>query len=197
MIGAVAAAAAAYYAKSSPTKKDLERVELNTAESAKHMDAVRTHIAEQNRRELLSAQAQHLSISVSAQNRTTELLEVLFTLKDSTVTLLRVDLINNVDTLSGTVDCIHTGPLTFTANVGSDAVRSWFNSADRMEPANYKMLLIRVFFKIDEQEAHRTFSAQLWQSSRQGPGGPGSSEGVDIERHVLKSCVMMQIFHGK
>jgi hypothetical protein len=105
VIGAVAAAAAAYYAKSSPTKKDLERVELNTAESAKRIDAVRTHIAEQNRRELLSAQAQHLSISVSAQNRTTELLEVLFTLKDSTVTLLRVDLINNVDTLSGRRVC--------------------------------------------------------------------------------------------
>jgi hypothetical protein len=55
-VGAVAAVVAAYtgilavkYAKASPTHEDLEHVESNTAETAKQIEAVSRHLAEQNR----------------------------------------------------------------------------------------------------------------------------------------------------
>lgn len=55
-VGAVAAVVAAYagilavkYAKTSPTHGDLKRVESNTAETAKHIEAFNRRLAGQNR----------------------------------------------------------------------------------------------------------------------------------------------------
>lgn len=161
VIGAVAAIYAARYAKASPTKEDLQRVEANTAETAKHIDAVRDHLEEQNRRELLESQAEQLSISVSAHNICTEQLKLFLILKDHRVTLLRVDLLNNSNMLSGTFDCEMAESLVFTAMVDSDSARSWFGSGDHTENFNLVRLQIRAFFKIDGPELIRTFSVHL------------------------------------
>jgi hypothetical protein len=72
--GAAAAVAAAIYARASPTKADLQRVEDNTAESARHIDAVRKQLAEQERRDGHIGRAQRVSISVSANDRASQLL---------------------------------------------------------------------------------------------------------------------------
>jgi hypothetical protein len=178
VVGAVAAIYAARYAKDSPTKEDLERVEANTAETAKHIDAVRDHLKEQNRRELLEIQAEQLSISVTAQNTTEEPLKLTLTLKDQRAALLRIDLINNRNMLSGTFDCEMEGPLIFTAKVAPDAARSWFGSGDRTENFNLMRLQIRAFFRIDGPEANRTFSVHLARVLMPIPGNFARTESV-------------------
>ena len=84
-IGAAAAVAAAKYAKDSPTKHDLERVERNTAESSERIDKVSEHIArvdahlsEQRMQDSLVTAAERISIKVSGQAPTAEALPLLF-----------------------------------------------------------------------------------------------------------------------
>jgi gas vesicle protein len=176
VVGAVAAIYAARYAKDSPTKEDLERVEANTAETAKHIDAVRDHLKEQNRRELLESQAEQLSISVTARNTWEDPLKLILTLKERKAVLLRIDLLNNRNMLSGTFDCEEEGPLIFTAKVAPEAARSWFGSGDRTDNFNLMRLQIRAFFSIDGPEANRTFSVHLARVQIPIPGKSGGTE---------------------
>jgi hypothetical protein len=170
VVGAIAAICAARYAKASPTKEDLERVETNTAKTAKHIDAVRDYMAEQNRRELLESQAEQLSISASAHNICTEPLKLLLVLKDQRATLLRIDLLNNRNMISGTYDCENAESLVFTAVIDPDAALSWYGSGDHTENFNLVTLKIRAFFKIDGPEVNRTFSVHLARILEPIPG---------------------------
>lgn len=95
-IRAVAAIAAAYYAKNSPIKEDLARVE--------------NHLAEQTRRESLACRADRRSISVHGDAALGESLELLFIFEDLGAILLRADLINNANTLTASVECDQQTP---------------------------------------------------------------------------------------
>ncbi|AXC12680.1 hypothetical protein ACPOL_3393 [Acidisarcina polymorpha] len=97
-VAMVAAIIAAYFAWKAPSKEDLARVEAYTAESAKH-------IAEQTKRDLIAAIAEHVSITVNGRSTMIEDMPVRFDLKDPGVTLVKADLLNHLGTLSGTIEC--------------------------------------------------------------------------------------------
>lgn len=108
-------------------------VELNTAESAKQIEAVRHHIAkveghldDQSRRVLLAKRAEGVAISVKGSGPDSEPLPVRFTLKDPNITLVRADLLNGALNLFGTVHCSSAGPLEFVGEASPDSVRNWY-----------------------------------------------------------------------
>ena len=166
VVGAIAAIYAARYAKASPTKEDLERVELNTAESARQIEAVHGHLADQKKREALFDQAARISITVKASGFASDPLTLSFTLKDQRPILLRVDLINRLDTPTGSVDCIQIEPLTFSATIDPQTASSWFNEGDAHGNVNLRLLRIRATLEIEEVETSRSFSVTMSQNSQ-------------------------------
>jgi hypothetical protein len=165
-IGAAAAVAAAIYARASPTKADLKRVEDNTAESARHIDAVRNQLAEQDRRDGLISRAQRVSISVFANDRASQPLTLRFRLKESQVCLSRIDLINRANMYFGTFACKREEDGSFSASVDAAVAAQWFNSGEPSESFNRRAVQIRAFLTIDTQELYRVFTIHMLQGIR-------------------------------
>jgi hypothetical protein len=156
IIGAIAAVMAAFYAKGSATKADVERIERSTAES---IAAIRAHQEEQRQREAQRALFDHASIAVEGRGPSGEPLLCRFTLNDAGMELLRVDLVNADSTQSGSFLCSPTDPTCFFAKVDHEALRSWFGASS--EGSNGKRVQIRAHLRLDEQEAARIMSADL------------------------------------
>jgi hypothetical protein len=161
-ISAIAAIAAAYYAKGSPTKEDLARVE--------------EHLAEQNRRDSLARRAERLSISVNGDAALGEPLQLLFIVEDPGAILLHADLINNANALTGSVECRQQASKIFNATVETGFVFLWYASGEAITPSQ-SSLKIRAFFTIDGAEAERTFSVELRRSIRYLPEPTPPGEG--------------------
>jgi hypothetical protein len=161
-VSAVAAIAAAYYAKKSPTKEDLARVE--------------DHLAEQNRRESLARRADRLSISVHGDAYLTESLELVFVLEDPGAVLLRAGLINNASTLTASVECAPQAPHIFSATVDTGFVFLWYQSGE-VTGTGRRALKIRASFTIDGAEADRAFPVELRRSTRYLPEPTPPAEG--------------------
>ena len=178
IVGAVAAIYAARYAKASPTKEDLERVERNTADSAKHIDAVRGHLAEQEKRGLLLDKAARVSISGAASGYATEPLALKFVLKDNSVKLLRIDLINRIGSPLGTFDCVPAEPLTFSTTIEPRTAGKWFNEGEMGSNLTVRLLRIRAYLEIDCSATSKEFSLTMSQSSQPNP--PGSANWVQF-----------------
>jgi hypothetical protein len=171
-VGAVAAVAAAYFGWKSPSQKDLNRVELNTAESAKQIDAVRQHLANveghlevQNDRAFLAKQAENVTIRVDGTGPSSAHLRLRFTLHDSDVVLLRADLFNVESYKFGTILCQPEGSLQFIGDVPKDKLRTWWSSGGSMGyDAESRHLVIRAFLKINGSEASKDISVELTQN---------------------------------
>jgi hypothetical protein len=162
VIGAIAASLAAYFAWKSPTKEDLARVE--------------GHLAEQNRRESLARRADRLSISVHGDSYLTDPLELLFVLEDPGAVLLRADLLNNANTLTGSVECMQQAPRIFRATVETGFVFLWHNSGDT-KGTGTRALKMRAIFTIDGADADRAFPVELRRSMRHLPEPTPPAEG--------------------
>jgi hypothetical protein len=108
VIAALAAVVAAFYAKGSGAKTDLERVERNISE---RIEAVRAHLEEQHRREAQRALVDRASMAVEARGPAGEPLVLRFTLDDAGMELLRVDLLNADSMQSGSFSCTPMQPL--------------------------------------------------------------------------------------
>jgi hypothetical protein len=116
---------------------------------------------------------------VNAWNRTVDPLELVFTLTDPSVSLLRIELVNDSDMLSGTADCLLLDPRCFKAVLEQKVAKRWFDSGSpARQSVNQRLLVIRAHVVIDGQETLRAFSVTMFQGSQQGPEGPGSREGV-------------------
>jgi hypothetical protein len=160
IIASLAAVMAAFYAKGSASKADLERVERNTAESVKHIDAVRTHLEERIRREALLARFDRVSMAVDARGPAGESVLLRFTLNDERIELLRADLLNADNMQSGSFSCSPTDePSCFVTTVDHDTVRSWFGAGT--DTNDGKRVQIRAHLRLHDHEAARNMSAGL------------------------------------
>ena len=130
------------------------------------MDAVRGHLAEQNRRESLLDQAGKVSISVKASGFSTDPLELRFTLKDPGVKLLRIDLINRLDTPTGSADCIQVEPLIFSTTIDPQIAGAWFQAGDFHGSVDNRLLRVRAILEIEGAQTHRALSVIMSQDSR-------------------------------
>jgi hypothetical protein len=140
IVAAAKAVTAVRLAKEAPTKEDLWRVES-------HIARVDGHLSEQNERESLTKLAQRVSISVTGEHRMNHPLTLSLKIKDPSVTLIRVELINDVDMLSGEADCLRLDSLNFSSTVLPQVAQQWFGSCPIYQAMNRKMAYIRAIMK--------------------------------------------------
>jgi hypothetical protein len=101
-----------------------------------------------------------LSMIVSAQNRTSDPLNLRFALSDPRVTLLRIEIANQLDKEAGTAQCVEAVPRIFVATVEPNVIQRWYN-ANPYWDGETKQLPIRVSFKTNGQAASRTIWVRM------------------------------------
>lgn len=168
VVGAVAAIYAAYYAKKAPTADDLERVEKNTADASERLEKVRVHIGsvderskEQHAQEKLAVVANRVSISARGTQLYGGPLRIAFTLKEPDVSLVYIELLNEVKALFGASLCTQEEPLVFTASIDGIAARRWFDGGKAEGNVDLRRLVIRATLRFEDREAHREFAVYL------------------------------------
>jgi hypothetical protein len=144
--GGVASTLAAKYAKDAPTKADMKRVE-------EHMAATSQHLHRQARREEFSAKANQVSISVRGMNPIDEPLIATIVVRDPTVRLTRVDLLNEPGesgTVYGTSETFQMDAKTYNAGIGSGDLQRLLQSGVQSRNAG-----IRLYMVIERVEVNR------------------------------------------
>ncbi len=116
---------------------------------------------------MISLPAGRLSMIVAAQDRMSNPLNLRFTFNDPSVTLLRIELANQLDKSAGTSQCVKEAPRIFVASVEPKAVQRWYN-ANPYWYGETKQLPIRAFYTTHEQAASRTIWVRV--SPRKMPG---------------------------
>jgi hypothetical protein len=99
--------------------------------------------------------ASRLSVNVSAQDRTSDPLNLVFTLSDPKVALLRIEIANQLDRVAGSAQCLETSPGIYVASVEPKIVQRWYN-ANPYWNGEIKLLPIRVFYLAQGLAACRT-----------------------------------------
>lgn len=165
----IVAAVGAYYAFRAPDKRDLKRVEENTA----HLEEVKANIArmderlhKQHEHDALVAQGQQVSITVHGMANVGEPLPLDLLVKDHDVALLRIELYDVVGALFGGADCVKRHPLAYIATLNSDLTRRWFYAAT-VDSSNRRLLTIRAYMSLRGKEVYRQLPVYVSQENRQ------------------------------
>jgi len=104
--------------------------------------------------------AGRLSMTVAAQDRMSNPLNLRFTFNDPSVTLLRIELANQLDKGAATSQCVKEAPRIFVATVEPKAAQRWYN-ANSYWYGETKQLPIRAFYTTHEQAACRTIWVRM------------------------------------
>jgi hypothetical protein len=123
----------------------------------------------------ISVLARRLSMIVAAQDRTSDPLTLRFTLTDASVTLIRIEIANQLDKGAGTAKCVEEAPKIFTAKVEPKVVQRWYN-ANPYWDGETKQLPIRVSFIANGQAASRTIWVRMSPRRLSGSGPRGDSD---------------------
>ncbi len=119
----------------------------------------------------LSGPAGRLSMSVAAQAKTSDPLNLRFTLPKPEITLLRIELANQLDKGAGTAQCIKEAPQRFVATVEPKVVQRWYN-ANPYWDGETKQLPIRVSFITRGQAGCQTIWATMCPRMMPDSGSP-------------------------
>ncbi len=109
---------------------------------------------------MISLPAGRLSMIVAAQDRMSNPLNLRFTFNDPSVTLLRIELANQLDKGTKTSQCVKEAPRIFVATVEPKTVQRWYN-ANPYWYGETKQLPIRAFYTTHEQAACRTIWVRM------------------------------------
>jgi hypothetical protein len=176
VVSAIAAVFAAVYAKGSATQRSLAVVEQNTANTTEQITAVKSHIAQveehlriQNNRESLDIAARATSISVAGEGWNDEPQNFVFTVRTPGMIMNRVDLVNGVDLLSGTVACNEVRPGVFAATINPQTFGKWLNSGDPLPPGDRRVIYVKAGLTIEGALRFRTFAVVTALQMRQRP----------------------------
>ncbi len=105
--------------------------------------------------EILPVLAERLSMTVAAQGRMSEPLILSFTLSDPAVTLLRIEIANQLDNGAEVAECVEVAPKIFLAQVEPKVVQRWYN-ANPYWDGETKQLPIQVVFISGQRAASQT-----------------------------------------
>ena len=122
-----------------------------------------------------SVAAGRLSMIVAAQDRTSDPLNLRFTVPDPAVTLLRIELANQLDKRAGTAQCVKEAPRVFVATVEPKVVQRWYN-ANPYWDGETKQLPIRVSFITNGQAGCQTVWAVMSARTMPSSGLPDVSD---------------------
>ncbi len=133
---------------------------------------------------ILSVPKGRLSMIVAAQDRASDPLNLHFTVPDPAVTLLRIELANQLDKKAGTAQCVKEAPRVFVATVEPKVVQRWYN-ANPYWDGETKQLPIRVSFVTNGQAGWQTVWATM--SARTVPSS-GLPDVNDFEWFLKGGC---------
>jgi hypothetical protein len=108
----------------------------------------------------ISILARRLSMIVAAQDRMSDPLNLRFTLSDPAVTLLRIEIANQLDKGSGNSPCVKEAPRVFVATVEPKVVLRWYNATPYWD-GETKQLPIRVSFLANGLAESRTIWVRM------------------------------------
>jgi hypothetical protein len=95
---------------------------------------------------MISVLAGRLSMKVAAQNGMSDPLNLHFTLSDPAVTLLRIEIPNQLDKGARIAQCVKEAPRVFVATVEPKVIQRWYN-ANPYWSGETKQLPIRLFLR--------------------------------------------------
>ncbi|MGA7856983.1 MAG: hypothetical protein WCA11_03600 [Terracidiphilus sp.] len=127
-----------------------------TMKAARRVFGSRT-LAEQGLIPVLSGR---LSMIVAARDRMSDPLHLRFTLSDPAVTLIQIELANQLDNGAKIARCVKEAPRVFAAAVEPKAVQRWYNANPYWERST-KKLPIQVFFRSHGQATYRTIWVRM------------------------------------
>jgi hypothetical protein len=160
----IAAIAAIYYGRKSLTGEDLEPLEEHTAATSRHLQR-------QREAEELNIRASMVSISVTGRDRNSDPFTIHLTIKDTTITLTRVELYNEAQNLFGGFPCERTSELEYAASVDSRTASNWFHAGTPFQSATQVRLRLRIFMLLAGTEVSRQMAITLNQIAIANPQG--------------------------
>ena len=105
--------------------------------------------------EIIPVLAGRLSMIVDAQDRASAPLHLRFTLSDPTVTLLRIEIANQLDKGTECAQCVKECPGVFVTTVEPKVVQRWYDASPYWD-GETKQLPIRAFFMTNGRAAFQT-----------------------------------------
>jgi hypothetical protein len=109
---------------------------------------------------MLPVPAGRMSMIVVAQDRTSAPLHLRFTLSDPTITLLRIEIANQLDKRAECAECVKEGTGVFVTTVVPKVVQRWYN-ANPYWDGETKQLPIRASFMTNGQAVCRTIWVRM------------------------------------
>lgn len=138
--GGVASTFAAKYAKDAPTKEDFKRLEKHAADTSGHLQ-------KQADKEELDAAASVVSIVVEGRDFQDEPLQVHLRLKDPSVRLNYIEMLNTAGTRYGGSPCVMQGePDHYVAELDPRQIVNWFNAGDHFGNTAHVWLRVAIGF---------------------------------------------------
>lgn len=175
-----AAFAAIWYGRKSLTKRDLKRVEDNTA----HLEEVRSNIASVDSRlkkqevnEALRRVASRVPITASGNQAGNAPYPVQLVIRESRegkVSLTHIELYNERDNPFGSFPCESVGNpngVQFQAKIPVDVMGNWFRGGTAVQTSNRMRLKLRVWMLINGTEAYKEMAVQIFLTQGAGPAG--------------------------
>ena len=172
-IGAVAACIAAYFSWKAPSKKDLERVEQNTAVTSDHLENVQSHLASinsdlkrvegntaetsehlgnvhrslksQEERDALNNKAQRVSMTATGYSEVNSTMQMTISVADREVVLTQVGLYNEQENYFGSFKFATPQPPTWKVNIPPPSFQNWFNSGTADQLITRNRVKLRVY----------------------------------------------------
>ena len=174
-VGAVAAVAAATYAGLAPSRRDLKRVEHNTAETSARVAQVETHIKsvdgrlqEQHIREMTEALARKVRISVhGSQQDPDAAFPITLETKGGDATLVSIDMLNEAGAFFASAACDETAPGKYVSSIDALVAARWYAGGE-LSAAGHRLVL-RAHLMVDGRETKREFAVYISISLKQGP----------------------------
>ncbi len=171
LVSALAAIFAAFYSKRATTKDDLTRVKENTQrleQLSNKVSSIDTRRHQQEEPEALEAQAQRVSISVEGEAVGDVPVELLVTLKDSSVRVSRVERLTEGGSTLGSSPCKATdNALVFKSIFAQEKVRQWWDAGESTSDGGTRSVL-RVYLLLDEsgREVYRDVPVSIVEGLR-------------------------------
>jgi hypothetical protein len=119
--------------------------------------------------EIPAALSERLSMTVRAQGRMSEPLILCFTLLDPAVTLLRIEIANQLDKGVRAAQCVEASPETFLAELEPRVVQRWYNGNPYWD-GETKRLPIRVFCHARAEAVCKTIWVAMCPQKKPGSG---------------------------
>jgi hypothetical protein len=123
----------------------------------------------------IAALAKRLSMTVAGQGRMSEPLILRFTLNDSAVTLLRIEIANQLDKGARTAQCVEVAHKIFLAEVEPKVVQRWYN-ANSYSDGETKQLPMQVFLRTNGQAACKTIWVNMSPHIMPSSGLPDAND---------------------